>query len=209
MFSVLSYHRVMASLLNHLGKKQISDLFADLNYLNIKEYQTFCKKHGIPFYIYVQSKSGLVRTKNTDRKKFVLAKIRDYLKTGNPQKPTIFKSKVVKEIPLKEFKSTTKLHYGQYDKNNPRFIKALKDFTNGQFKNGMIARLVAREFWLDGVAPTLSQFSKAWTKANADNTKRHPEAAYLSDLASGKADKNWKNLRNQKAKAVLNILNKL
>lgn len=203
------YHLVMASHLNHLSKKQIDDLFADLNYLNIKEYQTFCKKHGIPFYIYVQSKSELVRTKNTDRKKFVLAKIRNYLKTGSPQKPTIFKSKVVNEIPIKEFKPATKLHYGQYEKKNPRFIKALKDLTNGQFKNGMIARLVAREFWLDGIAPTLKQFANAWLKANADNTKRHPEAAYLSDLAIGKADKNWKNLRNQKAKTVLAILNKL
>lgn len=199
----------MASHLRHLNKKQISKLLTDLNYLNIKEYQSFCKKHDIPFYIYVHSKSGLVRTKNTDRKRFVLEKIRAFLKTGNQQKPTIFKSKVVNGNPLKEFKPTTKLHYGQYDKKNPRFIKALRELTDGQFKNGMIARLVVREFWLDGIAPTLSLFAKAWLKANSENTKRHPEAAYLSDLAMGKADRNWKSLRNQKAKAVLDILNRL
>lgn len=199
----------MGTLLKNLNGRQIEDLFADLNYLNIKEYQFFCKKHDIPFYIYVQGKDGLVKTKNTDRKRFVLAKIRNYLTTGNSQEPTVFKTKVVNDVPLKEFKPTTRLHYGQYDKKNPQLIKALKRLTDGHFKNGMIARLVARDFWIDGIAPTLSQFSKAWLKANLENTKRHPEAAYLSDLAVGKVDKSWKDIRNQKAKKVLAILNRV
>lgn len=199
----------MGVLLNNFSKKQIKEFFNDLNYLNIKEYQSFCKKHGIPFYIYVRSDSGLLKTKNTDRKKFVLAKIRNYLKTGKIPEPTVFHSKVVSDKPLKEFKPTTKVHYGQYDKKNPTFLKAMGTLTDGKFKNGMIARLVLRDFWIDGTDPTLSQFAKAWIKANAENTKRHPEAAYLSDLAIGKADKNWKKLRVQKSKAVIAILNRI
>lgn len=199
----------MASLLSHLSSQQKKELFANLNYLNIKEYQSFCKKHEIPFIIHTVTKNGLRKTGDADRKRFVLGRIKTYLNSGKPQKPTVFKNNVVCDEPLTQFTPSTRMHYGQYDKKNPKLIKTLQQLTKGQFKNGMIARLVLRDFWLDGIAPTLNQFARAWIKESQANTKRHPEAAYLFDVAQGKADKNWKKLRIQKAQAALKILDQL
>ena len=62
--------------------------------------------------------------------------------------------------------------------------------TNGEFKDGAIARILAREFWTDGKAPTFAEFAKAWLKANKKglgvHLGLHPEAAWLTDRAEMK-----------------------
>jgi len=189
-----------------MGKNLIQKIFKDLNYLNIREYQGFCDKHGIPYIIHVKTSQGLKKTGDKDRKKIVLARIRHFISTGKIQGPTVFSKKVVCFEKLKRFSPSTRLHYGQYDKKNPKFIAFMKKLTDGKFKNGMIARVVLREFWTDGVAPTLKQYAHAWEKADVVNTKRHPEAAYLTDVAEGVADSEWKKLRIEKAKKVLKVL---
>jgi hypothetical protein len=76
--------------------------------------------------------------------------------------PAVFAEKVVSFIQLTNIAPTTKLHFGQYDKNNTQFLKVMKSLTGGKFKDGAIARILIREFWTDGKAPTLREYAKAW-----------------------------------------------
>ena len=73
----------------------------------------------------------------------------------------------------------------------------------------MIARLVLRDFWTAGKAPTMRQFAKAWIEATAAHTSPRPEGAYLVDLARGTAGDDWKNVRVAKAKRALDALARL
>lgn len=58
-----------------------------------------------------------------------------------------------------------------------------------------------------GEAPTLADFARAWTTANAN---RHQlltaEYAYLTDLQHKQAGSDWKNRRKAKAKSALQTL---
>ncbi len=40
-------------------------------------------------------------------------------------------------------------------------MSLLRELTDGAFKNGMIARLVLRDYWSAGEAPTLRAFADA------------------------------------------------
>lgn len=86
----------------------------------------------------------------------------------------------------------------------------LRRLTNGEFKNGAVARILAREFWTAGKAPTFAEYAKAWVKANKKGLgiedSLHPEAAWLTDRARNQAGKNWKTKREAKAKRVLRVL---
>jgi hypothetical protein len=76
----------MASLIKNLTVKQQAELFQQLNYLNISEYQSFCKKHQIPFHIYIELPNGKIKkTSEKDRKGLVLSRIKKYLQTYNSQ----------------------------------------------------------------------------------------------------------------------------
>jgi hypothetical protein len=63
------------------------------------------------------------------------------------------------------------------------------------------------EFWMRGKAPTLADFARAWTNANAN---RHElltmEYAYLTDLRNKRAGSDWKSLRKAKAESALQTL---
>jgi hypothetical protein len=48
----------MAGLISHLNKDERLELLADLNYLNMGEIKSFCKKHGIPYAIAVEMRDG-------------------------------------------------------------------------------------------------------------------------------------------------------
>ena len=196
-------------LLPSLSKAEQELFLKNLNYLNIKEYQGFCDRHRIPYSIFVRTEKGLKKTNDKDRKKVILQRIRHFLSHGEILECTIFPDRIVCKTKLKVFSPTTILHYGQYDKKNPKFIKALQSLTDGEFRSGMIARIVVRDFWTRGIAPTFKQYASAWTRANRANTKRHPEAAYLSDLAEGTADAGWKKLRIEKSKEALAVLDKI
>ena len=180
-----------------------------MNYLNIKEYQGFCDKHKIPYHIHILVDGQLKKTSEKDRKSIVLARMRKFVASGKIEGPTVFAENVVSFIKLTNIAPTTKLHFGQYDKNNTQFLKVMKSLTGGKFKDGAIARILIREFWTDGNAPTLREYAKAWLVSEVGYLENHPEAAYLTDRRANGPDADWKALRIKKAKSVLAVLNKL
>jgi hypothetical protein len=190
------------------GLKKV-ELFQAMNYLNIQEYQGFCDKHKIPYHIYIEQDGKLRKTSDKDRKDVVLARIKKFVTYGKLAKPTVYSKQVVSSEELTRFSPSVKLHYGQYDKKNPEFISFLKSLTDGQFKNGAKARIVLRDFWTRGKAPTLKEFARAWMKSTDGYLENHPEAAYLTDRRANGPDANWKALRVKKAKSVLAVLNKI
>ncbi len=201
----------MENLISSLTRSGQQELLKDLNYLNISEIKSFCKKHSIPFSISVELKNGHIRkTAENDRKGIILRRIRHYLKTGKISKQTLFPSSVVcfEDLP-KTLKAADKLFYGQYQKKNPAMIRLFQKLSAGKFKEGAIARIIAREFWSGGKAPTFKEFAERWLKVSRAHTKPNPEWAFLSDKAKRKEITNWKELRHQKVQKVLEILNKL
>ncbi|NNF06130.1 MAG: hypothetical protein HKN21_05165, partial [Candidatus Eisenbacteria bacterium] len=122
--------------------------------------------------------------------------------------PTVYKAKVVGDGALPAIlTSRTRIRYGQYEKHNPKFVAKLVALTNGQFRTGMIARLVLRDFWTEGVTPTMKQFAEAWVKTTAEHKPR-PEGAYLADLSRGEGREGWKAKRIQIAKRAMKELEK-
>jgi len=140
----------------------------------------------------------------------MLGRVRHFLTTGAVPPETCFPAAVVCFDPSRQpLAADDQLHYGQYDKGNRALMSILRDLTDGKFRNGAIARILAREFWSRGEAPTLEAFAAAWVRAAREHTRPNPEWAFLSDRANQSANKNWKKLRNQKAKKVLEILDKI
>jgi hypothetical protein len=88
-------------------------------------------------------------------------------------------------------------------------IALLKGLTDGQFENGAIARMLARDFWSNGKAPTFREYASAWMQASREHLRPNPEWAFLSDRASKVAVADWKKLRRQKASKVLKVLNQI
>jgi hypothetical protein len=61
-------------------------------------------------------------------------------------------------------------------------IRCLRELTSGRFRDGAVARVLAMEFWTNGKAPTLADFARAWTKADANKHELlTAEYAYLTD----------------------------
>jgi hypothetical protein len=186
-------------------------LLDDLNYLNISEIKSFCKRHSIPFRIAVETKDGRRRmTRDDDRKGVMLHRIRHFLQTGVILEGTCFRASV---ICFDQFSgritADDRLFYGQYDKTNRTMIDLLKSLTGGQFENGAIARILARDFWSTGKAPTFREYASAWTHASREHLRPNPEWAFLSDRASKVAVRDWKKLRRQKAAKVRKLLNQI
>ncbi len=197
----------MSSLIGKLTKAKQQELLDDLNYLNMSETKSFCNKHSIPYSIWIETENGVRKTADDDRKGVILNRIRHYLRTGKILPTTCFPLSVICfNKPRATIKATDRLCYGQYDKTNEAMIGLLKKLTGGRFKNGAIARIVAREFWMKGIAPTYEEYAAAWLKANEDHKRPNPEWAFLSDRAEGKDMDNWKQLRAKKARQVLKIL---
>jgi hypothetical protein len=192
------------------GGKQ-EELLDDLNYLNISEIKSFCKRHSIPYRIAVETKDGRRRlTKDDDRKGVMLDRIRHFLKTGLILKETCFQAAVVCFDPLSDrITADDRLFYGQYEKTNRAMIALLKSLTNGEFENGAIARILARDFWSRGKAPTFREYASAWTLASREHLRPNPEWAFLSDRANKVAVPDWKGLRKQKASRAMKLLNQI
>jgi len=202
----------MPSLISKLSESEQKDLFECLYYLNTQELHSFCDKHSIPYRILIQTEKGKTRlTRDKDRKKIVINRITHYLKTGYILPATLFNKDVVNLSGLPySISENDRLFYGCYEKKNPKMIALLEDLTSGEFKNGAIARILMREFWTKGDAPTFKEFAKAWLKARDDySLKQHPEAAYLTDLSKGKSTENWKEVRSKKAEKVILYLETL
>jgi hypothetical protein len=194
-----------------LPKNKQEELLHDLNYLNLSEIKSFCKRHSIPFRIAVKIKDGKKKwTSEDDRKGVILDRIRQFLQTGVIPRETCFTAEVVRFAPLPEtLGEKDRLYFGQYNKFSQTMNTLLKSLTGGKFKNGAIARIIAREFWSRGTAPTFAEFAAAWVKSSKQHTRPNPEWAFLSDRANGENVQNWKSLRNRKALEVLGTLNRL
>jgi hypothetical protein len=194
-----------------LSSAEQQELLRDLNYLNTTEIKTYCKRLSIPYRIVVETGDGAHRkTNEDDRKGVILGRIRHFLKTGEVSDETCFCQSVVCFDPLPEkLTQDDKLFYGQYDKANRAMIALLKDLTAGKFRNGAIARILARDFWTRGKAPTFREYASAWLRASAEHTQPNPEWAFLSDRHHKKAEGDWKKLRARKASKVIRTLNQI
>jgi hypothetical protein len=201
----------MRCLISGLSEPEQLDLLEDLNYLNVGEMQAFCNRHSIPYSIWIETMDGGCRkTQDEDRKGVILDRIRHYLRTGEVVEATCFPANVVCfDDPPRKLKATDRLYYGKYDKKNSEMVGLLEELTDGHFKNGAVARILAREFWSKGIAPTFQEYALAWLEAKRNHKRPNREWAFLSDRAERKDTSNWKQLRITKAKCVLKILNEL
>jgi hypothetical protein len=199
------------SFISKLPKGEQQELLDDLNYLNVSEIRSFCKRHSIPHRIAIETKDGRRRmTRDDDRKGVMLNRIRHFLQTGMILEETCFRAPVVCFNQLSDnITADDRLFYGQYDKTNRTMIALLKSLTDGQFENGAIARMLARDFWSSGEAPTFRDYASAWIHASREHLRPNPEWAFLSDRASKVAVRDWKKLRRQKASKVMNVLNQI
>jgi hypothetical protein len=183
----------------------------DLNYLNMAEIKRFCVRHSIPYRIAIEGDDGVRRkTNEDDRKGVVLERVRHFLKTGEISEETYFRATVVRlGAPRKLPRPGDRLFYGQYDKTNRAMVALLKRLTNGKFGNGAIARIVAREFWSRGEAPTFEKYATAWMRAVKEHKRPNAEWAFLSDRARGVAGPDWKRMRAKKAAKVMKTLSRI
>jgi hypothetical protein len=199
----------MPNLLSQLNKEEQARLLEDLNYMNMEEIRGFCSARGIPYKILAEYPNGKVKaTKDTDRKPIILARVRHYLKTGNAGSPTLISATIVRDDnPPARPGHRERLYYRWYAKEHTGIIRTLRELTDGQFRDGAVARVIVMEFWTRGEAPTLEEFARAWTKANADRDwMLTAEYAYLTDLQRDQAGSDWKSVRKAKAASALRML---
>jgi hypothetical protein len=197
--------------ISSLSTRERQELLRDLNYLNTAEIKTFCKRLSIPYRIAVEIEDGAGRkTNEDDRKGIILARIRHFLKTGEVPGETRFRRSVVCFDALPEkLTPDDKLFYGQYEKANRAMIALLKNLTGGKFLNGAVARILARDSWTCGKAPTFREYARAWLRASKERTQPNPEWAFLSDKHHNRARGDWKKLRAKKASKVISTLNQI
>jgi hypothetical protein len=197
--------------ISRLPKNDQQDLLDDLNYLNTAEIKSFCKRHSIPYTITIETNDGRRRNTNEDdRKGIILNRIRHFLKTGVVLHETCFRAAVACfAAPPEKLAPDDRLFYGQYDKTNHTMINLLKNLTNGKFRNGAIARILARDFWSRGHAPTFKEYASAWLQAALKHTRPNAEWAFLSDRARGTAGPHWRKLRAKKAAKVMKTLHQI
>lgn len=197
--------------ISKLPKGQRRALLDDLSYLNLAEIKSFCKRHSIPYSIFIETSDGSrKRTREDDRKGVVLRRMRHFLRTGMVLKETCFAASAVSQEPLpKNITPNHRLFFGQYDKASRRMISLLKELTNGQFRSGAVARILAREFWAAGTAPTFREFGVAWMQAAREHDKPNPEWAFLRDRADKGDVSDWKKMRARKAANAIKILNRI
>jgi len=199
------------SMISSLPPKDQQELLEDLNYLNLAEIKSFCNRYSIPYRIAIEMPNGARKTtKEDDRKGVILERVRHFLQTGVVLEETCFKATVVCFDPLpKKLSASDRLFYGQYDKSNLAMISVLKSLTGGEFKNGAIARILARDFWSKGKAPTFQEYASAWLRAVREHTQPNPEWAFLSDRANNRNISDWKRLRKRKASRVMKTLDQV
>jgi len=194
-----------------LPKEERQQLLDDLDYLNMAEIKSFCQRHSIPYRIVIETENGSTKTtSDEDRKGVVLNRIRAFLQKAVIPEETRFNARIVCfDPPPAELTPDDRVFYGRYDKSNLQMMALMKDLTDGQFRDGAIARILAREFWTRGKAPTFQEFAAAWLQGVQEHTAPNPEWAFLSDRTRGTATKDWKKLRARKAASVLKRLNQI
>lgn len=194
-----------------LESHEIERLLADIYYLNTAELRGFCKAHGIPYTIRIESPDGrFTRSKDADRKGVVIDRIVHFLNTGAVKPPTTFRRQVVssKELARAPLESDP-VRYGEYKNHHAATLNLMKQLTDGKFEFGAMAQEVLRACWSRNQTPTYREFARLWEKAVSDHSKPNPEWAFLTDLSQGTAGRDWKKLRSRKASAVLSLLGKI
>jgi hypothetical protein len=199
-----------AAPISRIPKSERQRLLDDLNHLSTAEIKAFCKRHSIPYSIVMETKEGRRKTPEDDRKGVMLERVRHFLKTGVVLPETCFVAAAVRFDSLpEEICAEDRLHYGQYDKRNRNITALLKDLTGGHYRDGAIGRILMREFWSSGKAPTFREFANAWLEAAREHTRPNPEWAFLSDRARGTAGAEWKKMRARKAARVMKTLSRI
>jgi hypothetical protein len=199
----------MLNLLSQLTKAAQERFFEELNYLNLEEIRCFCSDHGIPYRILAEYPNGKMKTtKDIDRKPIVLARVRHYLATGKVGQPTCISAEIVRhDHPPARPRPHDRLYYRWYSREHTGIMRSLGELTDGRFRDGAVARVLAMEFWTRGEAPTLAEFARAWTQAKTDQHRLlTAEYAYLTDLKRKRAGSEWKSLRKAKAESALQTL---
>jgi hypothetical protein len=199
----------MPNLLSQLTKDAQARFLEELNYMNLEEIRGFCSGRGIPYKIVAEYPNGEMKaTKDTDRKPIVLARVRHYLASGKVGQPTCIPAKIVRhDDPPAKPGPRDRLYYRWYSKEHTGIVRSLEELTDGRFRDGAIARVVAMEFWTRGEAPTLAEFARAWTQGKANqHTLLTAEYAYLTDLKHKRAGNDWKSVRKAKAQSALQTL---
>ena len=199
----------MSNLLSQLTARERARLIEEMNYMNLEEIRGFCSERAIPYRIVAEYSDGKVKaTKDTDRKPIVLARVRRYLTTGRVGQPTRISVQIVREEnPPTRLGPRDRLYYRWYAKEFDGVMRLLRDLTDGRFRDGAVARVLAMDFWTRGEAPTFDEFARSWTKAKAEEHRLlTPEYAYLTDLRHQRAGGDWKALRKAKAKSALDTL---
>ena len=194
-----------------LEPHEIERLLADLYYLNSAELRGFCKAHGLPYTIRIESPDGgFTRSKDADRKGVVIDRIVHFLNTGAVKPATTFRRQVIssKELARAPLESDP-VRYGEYKNHHAATLNLMKQLTDGKFEFGAMAQEVLRACWSRNQAPTYREFARLWEKAVSDHSKPNPEWAFLTDLSKGTAGGDWKKLRRRKASAVLSLLGKI
>jgi hypothetical protein len=200
------------NVLSQLDEAGQARLLEELNYMNLEEIRGFCSERGIPYRVMAEYPDGKVKaTKDTDRKPIVLARIRRYLTRGDVGRATLIPAKIVRaQDPPSRLAPGDRLYYRWYAKEHEGVIRLLSDLTDGRFKDGAVARVLAMEFWTRGEAPTVDEFARSWTKAKTEEHRLlTPEYAYLTDLKHQRADGDWKSLRAAKARSALKTLERI
>lgn len=194
-----------------LTQPEQQQLLDDLNYLNTAEIKAFCKRHSLPYTIAIETKDCRRRkTHEDDRKGVMLERVRLFLKRGRIPEETRFPASVVRLETVKaKLTPEHRLFYGQYDKTNRAMLALLQKLTDGKFRDGAVARILLREFWSKGEAPTFKDYAAAWKQAIQNHTQPNAEWAFLADRARGTAGENWKTLRAQKAARTLKALKQI
>jgi len=200
-----------ATPISRLDKDEQRQLLNDLNYLNTSEIKSFCKRHSIPYTITIETEDGTRRkTQEDDRKGVMLERIRHFLRTGKVLAETCFRTAIVCFAPLSEgLTAEDRLFYGQYEKRNRTLTNLMKDLTDGHYRDGAIARILMREFWSRGKAPTFREFASAWLQASNEHTAPNPEWAFLSDRARHTDTADWKKMRAQKGGKGIKTLDRI
>jgi hypothetical protein len=146
-----------------------------------------------------QCRGGARTTREEDRKGVVLDRIRTFLQKGVIPAETrfnAFNARIVCfDLPPADLTPDDRVFYRRYDKSNRQMIALMNELTDGGFRDGAIARILAREFWTRGKAPTFKEFAAARLQAVQEHTAPNPEWAFLSDRTRGTAAKDWKRLR--------------
>src|ERR1700752_3252783 len=105
-----------SSPITRLPERERQRLLDDINYLNTAEIKAFCKSHGVPYRILVETSEGPRDAGEDDRKGIVLRRGRHFLRTEEDFSETCFPPSVVSAKPLRPtLTPDDRLHYGQYD----------------------------------------------------------------------------------------------